>query len=160
MDAISAILSIGDAAIKRIWPDPAQQAEEQRKLAELAQKGSLAELQAHVQLMLAQVEVNKAEAQHKSLFVAGWRPMVGWVAAISLAMAYMPKALLLTAMWAWNCYIVLGAGMPAEGDLMLPEFPDLGLTDLIGLLGAMLGIGAMRSIDKRAGVSTEVLKPR
>ncbi len=34
---------------------------------------------------LAQVQINKIEAGHKSLFVAGWRPSVGWVCSIAMA---------------------------------------------------------------------------
>ena len=34
---------------------------------------------------MAQVDVNKAEAQHRSIFVAGWRPFIGWVCGVALA---------------------------------------------------------------------------
>ena len=44
---------------------------------------TMAEKQAH-EANMAQVEVNKAEAQHRSLFVAGWRPFVGWICATAL----------------------------------------------------------------------------
>jgi len=45
---------------------------------------TLAEKQAH-EAAIAQVEVNKQEAQHRSIFVAGWRPFTGWVTAFALA---------------------------------------------------------------------------
>ena len=45
---------------------------------------TLAQKQAH-ESAVGQLEVNKVEAAHKSLFVAGWRPFVGWVAGIGLA---------------------------------------------------------------------------
>jgi len=37
---------------------------------------------------LAQVELNKAEATHRSVFVAGWRPAIGWVCGTGLALAF------------------------------------------------------------------------
>jgi hypothetical protein len=158
LNPLSAILSIGEAAVQRIWPDPVKQAEEQRKLAQLAQEGDLARLQAHVQLLVGQLEINKQEAQHKSLFVAGWRPGVGWVATICLALAFIPKTIVLTAMWTWQCYLLLSANVPDIAVVDLPEFPDLGVTDLLGILGSMLGIGAMRSFDKAKGTQTDKIK--
>ena len=44
---------------------------------------TLAEKQAHQQIM-AQVDVNKQEAAHKSLFVAGWRPAIGWICGLGM----------------------------------------------------------------------------
>ena len=44
---------------------------------------TMAEKQMHEQVM-AQLEVNKAEAQHRSIFVAGWRPFIGWTCGIAL----------------------------------------------------------------------------
>ena len=85
IDPITALFEAGKMAIARIWPDPAKQAEEQRKLAELAQKGDLAVMSAEVNLLLAQIGVNAKEAEHKSIFIAGWRPFVGWVCGFSLA---------------------------------------------------------------------------
>ncbi|WP_444901425.1 3TM-type holin [Microbulbifer sp. SSSA007] len=78
---LTAILETGKMAIERIWPDPVKRTEEVWKLEELKLKGSLAELNAQVQLLLGQLEVNKAGVQHKSVFVAGWHPWIGWVGA-------------------------------------------------------------------------------
>lgn len=158
LDPISALLDLGAAAIKRIWPDPAQQAEEQRKLAEVAQRGDLAELNAHVQLMLGQIDINREEAKSGSLFVAGWRPWIGWVSGVALAIAYVPKALMLTVMWSYAAYTTLHGWNPGEALPVLPDFPDLGITDLIGLLGAMLGVGGLRSYDKRNGTDTKKIR--
>lgn len=150
---LGAAFELGKTAIERIWPDPIKRAEELRKLEELHQAGDLATMNAHVQLMLGQIDVNRAEAQHKSLLVAGWRPAVGWVGAVSLALIYWPKAIALTAIWVWQCSVVLGSG--ADPSMMrLPEFPDLGVSDLIGLLMSMLGIGALRSFEKINHVDT------
>lgn len=158
LDPISAVLSIGESLITRLFPDPAQQAQERLKLAEMAQKGDLAQLNAHVQLMLGQIEINKAEASHKSIFVAGWRPACGWVAATGLAVAFIPKALFLTFIWVWHCILIFNATDVSISAVNLPAFPELGVSDLIGLLGAMLGVGVMRSFDKTKGTQTDSIR--
>tara|TARA_R110001599_G_scaffold100770_8_gene258119 strand:- start:3117 stop:3608 length:492 start_codon:yes stop_codon:yes gene_type:complete len=157
-DPISAVLSIGESLITRLFPDPAQQAQERLKLTQMAQEGDIAKLNAHVQLMLGQIEINKTEASHKSIFVAGWRPACGWVAAIGLAVAFIPKSLFLTFMWVWQCVLIFNATNVEINTLTLPLFPELGISDLIGLLGAMLGVGAMRSFDKAKGTQTDAIK--
>lgn len=146
-DPLSAAFELGKTAIERIWPDPVRRAEELRKLEELKQKGDLAALNAHVKLMLAQLEVNKAEAQHKSLFVAGWRPGVGWVGVAALAWQFIVYPLLL---WIW-AYAQARGFVP--GELAAP--PVLDTTALMAMVSSMLGIGAMRSYDKRNGVQTD-----
>lgn len=142
-------------AIERIWPDPMKRAEEMRKLEEIRQRGDLAELKAHVDLMQGQLEVNKAEAQHKSIFVAGWRPAVGWICASCLGLAFIPKAMALNVLWIYQCIVIYSNYSGAGPVPPLPVYPDLGLTDVLGILGGMLGMGAMRSHDKRAGVQTD-----
>lgn len=142
---IGAIAELGKSVISRIWPDPKDQADQLYRLSELEQKGDIAELNAHVQLMLGQLEINKAEADHPSVFVSGWRPAVGWVCAASLALTFIPKAIVLT--WVW-CVAAYGAEN-------VPDFPDLGGSDIITLLGSLLGVGILRSVDKFHGVDTK-----
>jgi len=99
-----------------------------------------------IKLQLAQIAVNAEEAKSPNWFVAGWRPGVGWVCVIALALTYIPKAVVLTVFWAYQAYITLAH--PEVKIAALPAFPDLGVTDLLGLLGAILGIGAMRTVEK------------
>ena len=89
---------------------------------------------------LAQIEVNKAEAAHKSIFVAGWRPSVGWVC--SLAMLY---HFILAPMIQFG--FALG-GIEQE----LPEFD---FSQLSTVLMGMLGLGGLRTFEKMKGVSRE-----
>lgn len=99
---------------------------------ELARLADQAEARVHEQV-LAQIEVNKTEASHGSIFVAGWRPFVGWVSGAGLA-AQTVLFPLLDRIWGWK--------MQFDTEL------------LILTLGGMLGIGGMRTFEKVKGVST------
>lgn len=104
------------------------------KRKELAHEiATLAERQAHDQI-LAQIQVNKQEAAHKSLFVAGWRPSVGWVCCTALAANYI-------------LFPLLGAA-----DI---EVVTLDLATMLPILLGMLGLGGMRTYEKRNGVARE-----
>ena len=149
-DPLSAAFELGKSAIERIWPDPQKQAEELRKLEELRQKGNLAELNAHVQLMLAQLKVNANEATHKSIFVAGWRPFIGWVGGAAMAYQFVLYPLLV---WVWA---VLQVNDIVPNDLSPPPIMETGA--LFSIVTAMLGIGGMRSWDKAKGVDTKNMK--
>lgn len=92
------------------------------------------------QLDIAQTEVNKAEAGNPSLFVAGWRPAIGWVCAAALAYQFMFYPLL-----SWFAVVVLGTGKAP---------PKLEMNDLFPLVFGMLGIAGMRSFDKLKGIDT------
>ena len=145
-DPLSAAFDLGKTAIERIWPDPIKRAEELRKLEEMRQKGDLAELNAHVQLMLGQLKVNLEEAKHKSIFVAGWRPAVGWVCVSVLAFNYI------------GVYLLEFAVGFMESP---PEVPvRFDMSELWPLLIGMLGIGTMRSVDKGKGVQTDSLSAK
>lgn len=70
--AIGALSTLADDAIKRIWPDATEV--EKAKVAQVSQ-----EIQNQFSLQMGQIDVNKIEAAHQSIFVAGWRPFLGWV---------------------------------------------------------------------------------
>ena len=89
---------------------------------------------------LAQLEVNKAEAAHKSVFVAGWRPFVGWVCGVALSYHFILAPLLQ--------FSFALAGMDQE----LPEFD---FSQLSTVLMGMLGLGGLRTFEKMNGVSRE-----
>lgn len=149
-DPLSAAFDLGKTAIERIWPDPVKRAEEMRKLEELKQKGNLAELNAHVQLMLGQLKVNAAEASHKSIFVAGWRPFIGWCGGAALAYQFLLYPLLT---WLWALAQAFGK-IPTE--VSPPPVLETGV--LFSIVTAMLGIGGMRSYDKRNGTQTDKIQ--
>ena len=69
MDPITAVLGLGGKLIDRFFPDPAQKAQAQITLLELAQKGELAEF-------TARAEIVKAEAASSHWLAANWRPLL------------------------------------------------------------------------------------
>ena len=95
-----------------------------------------AELAANVASIQGQLDVNKAEAQSTSMFIAGWRPAVGWVCVLALAWAYVfqPFIEFSVAMFKWK--------LPAA----LPHL-DTG-TLISGLQIPLLGIAALRTAEK------------
>ncbi len=130
---------ITDAAkglIAKIWPDPEKQAEAQARLLELQQRGELAQLDAQVQLQLAQIEVNKTDAGGSAM-QRNWRPFIGWVGGFALAYQFLGYPLLvwLSANQGW-------------------QSPPLLASDyLMSLVTAMLGLGAYRTVEKVKGAA-------
>lgn len=102
--------------------------------AKLAQEiATLAERQAHEQI-IAQLQVNQAEAQNPSIFVSGWRPFIGWTCGVAMAFNYVAIPIMEAA-------DVVANIAPLDLEVMMPV-----------LLG-MLGLGGMRSYEKRNGVA-------
>lgn len=97
-------------------------------------------------LTTAQLEVNKAEAQHPSIFVAGWRPFVGWICALALAYQFLLYPLMT---WGWKFTGIVG------------DPPDPLQSELLWtVITGMLGIGGMRSFDKFQGNDTKTTATR
>jgi hypothetical protein len=81
-------------------------------------------------LIELQSEINKLEAQHRSIFVAGWRPFIGWICGFALAYNFIIRDL---AIWAFGIESV-----PAP----------LQMEHLMTVLLGMLGLGGMRTFEK------------
>lgn len=135
--SIAEIFSLGMKIIDRVLPDPQKKLEAQEKLAELAQRGELAKLQADTQLATAQIEVNKVEAASANIFVAGWRPFIGWCCGAIFACNYIGTPLL-----AWLSPLL---GIPAP--------PRLEIGEVLPVLLGMLGLGTLRTVDKKFGTA-------
>ena len=88
-----------------------------------------------------QNETNKAEAATGSLFIAGWRPFVGWASAIVAV-----YGLLLQPVFSWFA-LILGT----------PQPPVVDVSVLVSLLISLLGIGGLRTYEKLRGVETSAL---
>tara|TARA_R110000772_G_scaffold109646_4_gene212941 strand:- start:487 stop:963 length:477 start_codon:yes stop_codon:yes gene_type:complete len=154
LDPLTAAFDIGKSILSRVWPDPKDQAEQLFKLEELRAAGDSEKLNAHVQAMAGQLKINLADANSGNAFQSGWRPAIGWVGAVSLALMYIPKALVITYIWTYQAIVTLN-GWDGVSDLILPIFPDLGVSDIIGLIMSMLGVATLRSYDKGKGTDTK-----
>lgn len=96
-------------------------------------------IEASVATNLAQIETNKAEAQHRSVFVAGWRPMIGWACAIGIFWMAIGEPM--------ANYVMALAGMDTS---VLPKMPhDI----LLELTFALLGMSTLRTFEKLKGVT-------
>lgn len=89
---------------------------------------------------LVQAEITKLEASHKSAFVAGWRPAIGYVAAISLFFYFVPQYAVASYIWAVKMLAANGewVAYPASAD------------GLMELVMALLGLGGLRTVEKLA----------
>jgi roadblock/LC7 domain-containing protein len=128
---VTALLPALGTLVDRLIPDKAE-AEKARNQLE-AQLVTAANAAA-----MAHVEVTKVEAGHSSVFVAGWRPSIGWVCAAGLAWAFVLAPI---ASWA---LVVLG---------IKAELPAIQFDHLFELVLAMLGIGGLRTFEKLRGVA-------
>lgn len=133
LDPVSAVLEIGSQLIDRLWPDPQKAAEAKLELYKLQQQGELTQI-------VGQLEINKAEAASASVFVAGWRPSVGWVCSAALAFQFIIAPLV-----TWGV-LLMGSKV---------VFPPLDTGTLISLLFALLGVGGLRTIEKLNGVASK-----
>lgn len=129
---IAPLLELGKGIISRLFPDPAEAAKAEYELLRMTQDGDL-------KVVLAQLEVNAREAQHPSLFVAGWRPFFGWAGGAGFVYATIVQPLL-----AWLATI---KGWP------LPPIINIDLLWVV--VTGLLGIGTLRSFDKVKGKATK-----
>ena len=123
MSFVAAIPILGNL-IDKILPDKTARESAKAKLNEL-------ELNGELKLLLGQLEVNKVEASHPSLFVSGWRPACGWVCVLGLG---------------YNVFI---------NPLMSVWFtmPPVDQSLLYPVLLGMLGLGLERTVEKVKGVA-------
>lgn len=124
-DPITAVADLAGTVINKIWPDKTE--------AERAQ------LAAAVAIVQGQLQVNQAEAASPSVFVAGWRPAIGWVCGGALAYTYLLYPILMWAAAIW------------WPNLSPPKLGNDGM--LYELLLGMLGLGGLRTFEKVKGVA-------
>lgn len=99
-----------------------------------------------MQPTLLQNEINKIEASHRSVFVAGWRPFIGWVCGSALAYNFIFRDLLV-----WLMYVY---GQPCVGEQLVgctPLPPALQMAELMSVLMGLLGLGTLRTFEKIKG---------
>lgn len=129
LGATDLIKEIGDT-IRQVLPDKNAARELELKLAQLEQE-----------VVKGQLEVNKEEAKHSNIFVAGWRPAMGWVSVGVIGYTY------ILAPFIKFGFDIFGHSVP---------LPILDLDALWPVILGMLGIGGMRSFEKSKGVATSI----
>ena len=128
---ISSILPVAGEVIDRLVPDKNGAAKAKQQL-------EAALVQAEVSGLLGQIEINKTEAASRSVFVAGWRPFIGWSCGAAMAYSYVAQPILAFAL-AQSGYLI--------------ELPRVELGEMMPVLLGMLGLGGMRSFEKLKGIS-------
>ena len=127
---IAPIFELGKGLIERWFPDPAKKAEAEAQFMLLMQEQDFKKV-------LGQLEVNAKEAASPHLFVAGWRPFVGWCCGLGFLWATIGQPLV-----AW---VAVARGWPAP--------PAIDTEVLLYVLGGMLGLGTLRSFEKTKGAT-------
>ena len=127
MGLIDTLVGPVTSIIDKIIPDKDQAAKLAHEIATMSEK------MANEQ-MLAQLEVNKAEAASGSLFKGGWRPAIGWICGLALFWSFILQPFLV--------FFLLVFGVD------LPPLPEVGTADLMPILLGMLGLGGLRSYEK------------
>jgi len=139
MSAIPLIISAVSELAGKMISDPDERDKTTIKLAELELKArELDDASAS-----RQAQINLAEAKHSSVFVAGWRPFVGWGCGIGIVV----QGLLPLINWAVAIFA--------------PEVeppPPLDMSELMPLLLALLGVGGMRTYEKKQGIARESIE--
>ena len=98
-----------------------------------------AQLTTHLaKIDLAQLDINKTEAAHRSTFVAGWRPFIGWSCGVALCWSYVFMPI--------TQFIMAQTGY-------LVELPAMDMSEMMPVLMGMLGLGGLRTFEKFKGVS-------
>lgn len=121
--------------IDKVIPDPQAKAQAKLEVLKLEQQQKFKELEADLQVMLAQAAINQEEAKSPDVFRGGWRPAVGWVCVLGMA-------------WTYIISPMLGWASAARG---WPPPPNIDTFDLLIMLGGMLGFGGMRSFERIRG---------
>lgn len=116
----------------KVIPDKTEAARLAHEIATLATK------QAH-EANMGQIEINKEEAKHRSIFVAGWRPFLGWGLATAMIWHFVIAPV--------TIFAFAYAGVTA------PDLPVFDMDSLMTVLLGMLGLGGLRTAEKIRGVS-------
>ena len=124
LSGLGEVAGLATTVIEKIWPNKTEQEK--------------AELAAALAIVQGQLEVNQAEAASSSVFVAGWRPFIGWVCGSACA-------------WNWIGLPVTKMGLMLAGHTL--DLAPADLTEMLPVLMGMLGLGALRTFEKTKGVA-------
>ena len=121
---IGQVADLATTVINKIWPDKSEQEKQ--------------ELAAALTVIQGQLEINKVEAGSQSIFVAGWRPFIGWICGVALAYAALLEPLM---------RFIAKVAFSYTG-----EFPVIDHDITMQVLLGLPGLGAYRSYERVKGV--------
>jgi hypothetical protein len=131
---LQALIGPVTGLLDKFIPDADEKAKLAHEIATMSER--------HAQeLAKGQIEINKAEAAHKSMFVAGWRPFVGWTCGVALAWHFVGQPL-----------VVFGIAVVG---VETPELPAFEMESLLTVLLGMLGLGGLRTFEKTKNIARE-----
>lgn len=142
---IQAFIPLISKGLDLLFPDKSEADKHKARLAELAMSGELEVLRTEGKLLEAQIQVNMQEAQHGDVFIAGWRPFIGWVCGSAFAWNFLLR----------DFTVILAQAMGAELDVP----PALDLSEMMPVLLGMLGLAGFRTTEKLRGVARKRLIP-
>lgn len=134
MGAFLSLLNPLNTLLDKLLPDKSQNDAAKAQLLSMQVKG---ELDASV----AQVQVDNSEAASKSVFVAGWRPWVGWVCGFAFAYTYILQPTIQTLL------VVFHSNFDPT------KLPHVDISEMMPVLLGMLGLAAARTVEKVQGVN-------
>ena len=102
------------------------------------QQAKLAIQKVEAKLKEKQLDINKAEATHRSIFVSGWRPFLGWISGLSIGYVYLFQPILDMILQMFQVQV---------------DWVQLDLGQLMPLVLGMLGLGGLRSFEKAKGLT-------
>ena len=132
LDLLGKLVDPVSNILDKVVEDKDQKAKLAHEIATMAER--------HAQeLARGQIETNKEEAKSRNIFIAGWRPFVGWTCGLALFWHFLglPVTLFVTGWF----------------DLQHPPLPEFDMQSLMTVLLGMLGLGGMRTFEKFKGVS-------
>ena len=134
---LGAVMPAVETVIDRLVPDKNAQAKMKVELATLAAKGELDQ-------MAGQLKINMEEAKSPSIFVAGWRPFIGWGCGV---VTFLPFII-----WCFNAIAIklLGLDLP---EMTMEDMPDG--QQITAIMLGMLGVAGSRTYEKMKGVARE-----
>ena len=132
LDLLGKLVDPVSNILDKVVEDKDQKARLAHEIATMAER--------HAQeLAKGQIEINKEEAKSRNIFIAGWRPFVGWTCGLALFWHFLglPVTLFITGWF----------------NLQHPPLPEFDMQSLMTVLLGMLGLGGMRTFEKFKGIT-------
>lgn len=140
VSGVNSILDLGTKIIDRVWTDPGQRATAKLELYKAHQAGEFYEADQLFRQLLVQAKAQEMESMGSSIFIAGWRPFIGWVCGVAFSLKFIIGPAFIVIMNQFGVHVTL---------------PVLDVTEITALLAGMLGIGGLRTIEKIKGVQVD-----